>query len=260
MSWWAFGASVLGSAADYLSQQSANKMNWRIAKAQMEFQERMSSSAYQRAVADIRKAGLNPALAYGQGGASTPAGASARMESPTGGRLGDRMLQAVLGSEQVKNIRAQTENVTAQTEKTKAETNLVRTDQASRAADLFMKEKQLPYSAGQADYQNRLLMRSFVKLGEDIAEVGRSIELKDVQIEQVRAEIERIGVDAALKKFDLERLLPLMQRYRELVNQAEQYGMPERKATAEFWERANVAEVAKFIQIVRSVMPRIETR
>lgn len=61
---------------------SANQANLQIAREQMQFQDRMSSSAYQRAMADMKQAGLNPILAYQQGGASTPSGASATMQTP----------------------------------------------------------------------------------------------------------------------------------------------------------------------------------
>lgn len=74
------GAGI-GGIANLIGGERANQASARQAENQMNFQERMSNTSWQRGVADMKAAGINPMLAVNQGGASTPAGASAKMDN-----------------------------------------------------------------------------------------------------------------------------------------------------------------------------------
>lgn len=92
--------ALIGAGTTFLT----NLWNSAEAAKNRRWQERMSSTAHQREVADLRAAGLNPMLSARGGGASTPGGDRAEMREPT-----TSALQAMLMKKQAALLDAQTE-------------------------------------------------------------------------------------------------------------------------------------------------------
>lgn len=90
---------------DLYQMQLANQFNASEAQKARDFEERLSNTSYQRAMADLKAAGLNPILAYQQGGASSPSSPAASSSSSghrsghrVGSRSGSDPLTSVVGS------------------------------------------------------------------------------------------------------------------------------------------------------------------
>lgn len=119
------GATISGGLG-YFGTQQTNQANAAQAQLNRDFQAGQSGTAYQRAVADMKAAGLSPMLAYSQGGASSASGATAVMQDKLGslstGAKQGLMLKQQLDAARLDNAnRLATNDLTSQSTRTAAE-------------------------------------------------------------------------------------------------------------------------------------------
>lgn len=113
--------SIVGGLFGSSGQKDANKTNMEIARQQMQFQERMSNTTWQRGVADMRKAGINPMLAVSQGGASAPTGATTSVQNENEG-----ISRGITSASNAASVMLTLDNLKAQNDKIRSDTDLNR--------------------------------------------------------------------------------------------------------------------------------------
>lgn len=183
------GAEREANAFTAQQNQAAMAFEERLADKQMAFQANQAATQWQRGVADMQASGLNPALAYGQGGAqsmsgSSGAGHAGASVSPQSGSSLSELIQLA-------TLKPTIDNLQAQARKTNASAALEEIDAVTRDAlnsqeldRLIAVTDQLTESANNERFARQVrwplesaLMSAETKLAQVNAE-GRSLENK----------------------------------------------------------------------------------
>lgn len=181
--WQAFGSAAM----DFLGSERANQQSRDSAREQMEFQMMMSNTAYQRVMADMAAAGLNPMLAYQQGGASTPGGASYKANVPTPGTA----------YQQAATSTAQRTLLAQQAEKVNLEKGNVAADTALKVAQSISEAERPGLIRGQlgTELERQTLLRA--DTAKSVAARQQALTTVDLLYKQIATETQRAAAEAA---------------------------------------------------------------
>lgn len=170
-------------------QEAAQKFNAAEAQKTRDYQERMSNTAYQRGMLDMKTAGLNPILAYQKGPAGSPTGATASTTAaPVSDVIGSGVASARASQrqnaevqnmiDQNANLRQQTANLKAQEGLTQAQMDKTRSDQVNVDTDTAIKTeavKQAIREGKKAEFDTELFDTPAGRIARGFGVFGREV-------------------------------------------------------------------------------------
>lgn len=203
---------VLGGIFGNSAQKKANKTNIKLQQNAQAFEERMSNTSWQRGTQDMLAAGMNPMLAFSQGGASTPQTTAARVEpedawSRAATSAGSRAMQALAAEEVMARIR-QTNAATTNTEAQTRNTNAIAATNEATATN--------------------------------------AVEMSRLSMEQARKNIEKTIQDFELteeQRNQIHQLMPELVQKAKAEAQLAELQIPSAKAEADWWK--DIGELGK---------------
>lgn len=203
-------ASLAGSALSFLGGERQNVASAQAAQRQMDFQEDMSNTAYQRQVEDLKKAGINPMLVSKLGGASTPAGAMPIVVNPyaDAARSFSAMESARAAGQQAQTqenlSQSQIENVKAATDKIVAEIKNIPIEGERLKQAVFMVARQ----ADLYNTQNYTELEKQRMLQATVLKLFTETNLLNFDVEAAKA-LDNIGREAT-------QLKPIVEIFRSI--------------------------------------------
>jgi hypothetical protein len=189
--------ALISAGASLIGGERRNKAQAEQAAAANAFSASQFATRYQTTVKDMEAAGLNPMLAYSQGGGSPPSGQQAQMQDTftpaveSFNRTRSTASQNALQNSQVRNVDADTRNKEATTANIEADTEVKLAQAPQVRADTLLKGAQENLAGASAD-QARTNIAYLETQSKKIVE-----EIKNIPIEgeRLKALVKNLGVE-----------------------------------------------------------------